>query len=125
MTKIIDITPKTLPTLEEDKKLVEIFTKNPEMRKKAGEMAYQIAQEFPNWFKIPQLVKKYKTTTEEAAKKIEMLMLFHLCVGKVVKNVPLFKIDLSQKTQRTLILEEIAQKEGEILFLKEKLVKLD
>lgn len=112
-------------TLEEDTQLVDEFIKNPENKKKAGEIAFQIQQDFPNWFRVPQIVKKYKTSTIEASKKIEMLMLFKVCVGKVEKNQPLFKIDLTQKVQRNLILEEIAQKEGEILFLKEKLSSLD
>ncbi len=111
--------------IEKDKKAIETFLNHPENKKRAGEMAFQISKDFPNWFKVDQLVKKYKTTTTEAAKRVETLMLFKLCVGKVEKNKALFKIDLSQKVQRTLILEEIAQKEGEILFLKEKLSKLN
>ena len=88
-------------------------------------MAFQILTDFPNWFKVSQLIKKYKTSQVDVAKKLEMLMLFNLCVGKVVKNQGTFKIDLSQKVQRDLLLQQIAEKEGEILFLKEKLSSLN
>ena len=122
--EVIDLQNKPT-TQEEDTKLVEAFVKDKENKKRAGEMAFQILTDFPNWFKVSQLVKKYKTSQEEVAKKLEMLMLFNLCVGKVVKNQGLFKIDLTQKVQRDLILQQISEKEGEILFLKEKLSKLD
>lgn len=108
-----------------DKDIVEAFTKDPEMKKQANISAFAIQKEFTNWFSIQQLVKKFKTSVPEAAKQIEMLMLFNVCVGKVEKGKAFFKIDISQRAQRSLILEQIAEKEGEILFLKEKLGKLD
>lgn len=126
MTTVKNLNPvQNTTSVEDDKKVVDEFVKNPENKKKAGEMAFQIKQDFPNWFKVSQLVKKYKVTTADVAKKLEMLMLFKMCVGKVTKGVGSFKIDLDQRVQRELILQEIAQKEGEILFLKEKLSTLD
>lgn len=119
--------PKITPNVqeEENKKIVDAFIKNPEMKKQAGILAFEIQKEFSNWFSIPQLIKKFKTNTVEAAKKIEMLMLFNYCIGKVEKGKPFFKIDIDHRAQRSLIMNEIAEYEGKILFLKEKLGKLD
>lgn len=108
-----------------DKEVLDAFIQNPEMKKQAGTLAFEIQKEFTNWFSIPQIVKKFQTETTEAAKKIEMLMLFNYCIGKVEKGKPFFKIDIDHRAQRRLIMEEIAEYEGKILFLKEKLGKLD
>ena len=113
------------PSLEEDKVTVKEFISNSENKKAAGAVAFQIQRAFPGWFKIPQLVKLFDTSTDQAAKQIEMLMLFNLCIGKVEKKVPSFKIDLDRKVQRSLLLEQIAEKEGDVLFLKKKLANLD
>lgn len=101
------------------------FIKDPENRQRAIQLAFQIQQELPHWFYIPKLVKTFKVDQPEAARQIEMLMLFKMCVGRVEKGKPLFKIDLDHKEQRRLILELIDQKKGEILFLQEKLAKLN
>lgn len=111
--------------IEEDKKTVEEFLKNPEMKKQAGVLAFQIQKEFSNWFTVQQVTKKFQTDLPEASRRIEMLMLFNYCVGKVEKGKPFFKIDIDHRAQRQLILDEIAEYEGKILFLKEKLGKLD
>lgn len=108
-----------------DKEILDAFINNPEMKKQAGTLAFEIQKEFTNWFSIPQIVKKFQTETTEAAKKIEMLILFNYCIGKVEKGKPFFKIDIDHRAQRRLIMEEIAEYEGKILFLKEKLGKLD
>lgn len=108
-----------------DKEVLDAFINNPEMKKQAGTLAFEIQKEFTNWFSIPQIVKKFKTDTAEAAKKIEMLMLFNYCIGKVEKGKPFFRIDIDHRAQRRLIMDEIAEYEGKILFLKEKLGKLD
>ena len=110
---------------EEDKITIAEFLANPDNKKAAAAIAFQIQKAFPGWFKMPRLVKLFDTSTDQAAKQIEMLMLFNLCIGKVEKKVPSFKIDLDRKVQRTLLLEQIAEKEGEILFLKKKLSDLD
>ena len=112
-------------SFEEDKILLKDFLANKENKKAAGEVAFQIQKEFPGWFRVPQLVKLFNVTTDQVAKQIEVLMLFNFCVGKVEKKIPLFKIDLDRKVQRTLLLEQIAEKEGEVLFLKKKLSDLD
>lgn len=119
--------PKVMVNSQEevDKKIVEEFVKNPEMKKQAGVLAFEIQKEFSNWFSVPQIVKKFKTDIPEASRKIEMLMLFNYCIGKVEKGKPFFKIDIDHRAQRSLIMEEIAEYEGKILVLKEKLGKLD
>ena len=110
---------------KENARTVEEFVNNKENKQKATTLAYQISQEYSNWFSVPQLLKKFKVTIPEAASQIEMLMLFNVCIGKVEKGKPYFKIDLTQKAQRQLILDEIAVSEGKVLFLKEKLAKLN
>ena len=123
----IDTSKAEFTSLEnaDDKEVLDAFIKNPEMKKQAGALAFEIQKEFTNWFSIPQVVKKFQTETAEAAKKIEMLMLFNYCIGKVEKGKPFFKIDIDHRAQRRLIMEEIAEHEGKILFLREKLGKLD
>lgn len=111
--------------LKTNKALVEEFKTNPQVKDMANRLAFQISQEFPNWFTIPRLVKKFKVDTAEAARQIEMLMLFHLCVGKTEKNILYLRIDIAQKTRRELLLKQIEEKEGEISFLKQKLSELN
>lgn len=133
MTKVIEMNPEkgseeqlTPEQIEaQNEEVRKAFLENKENKQRAANLAYQIKQELTNWFSIPQLIKKFKTTEAEAAKQIEMLMLFNVCIGKVEKNKPYFKIDLDQRTQRTLLMEEIAFHEGKISFLKEKLTKLN
>lgn len=112
-------------TLDSDKKVVDDFINDPENRKRFAQLAFQIQKEFTGWFTIPKIVKTFDTTTTESAKQIEMLMLLKYCVGKVEKSIPYFKIDMTLKVQRELLLEEIADHEGQIKFLKEKLSKLN
>lgn len=110
---------------EQDNSVVNEFINNKTNKEAALLSAHQIQKEFGNWFTVPQLIKKFKIDKPNAAAKIEMLMLFNICIGKVEKKIPYFKIDIDQRTQRKLISEEILIKEGEILFLKEKLSKLN
>jgi hypothetical protein len=121
----MEVVKDSIKSFEETKQEVDSFLNDPEHKKKAVEIAYQIKEQLPNWFTIPKVVKKFKTVTEEAAKKIEMLMLFNICIAKVEKDIPYFKIDLDHRTQRELLSKQIEEKEGEILFLKEKLSRLD
>lgn len=108
-----------------DEFIVNEFKTNPEVRKGSLDIAHDIKLSFPNWFTVNQIVKKFKEDVPSAARKIEVLMLLELCVGKVEKGKPLFKIDLDKKVQKILLKEKIAEKEGELLFLKEKLVNLN
>ncbi len=121
-TNVIEVKSEEIKTSEKE---VADFIKDPENRKRAINLAFQIQQELPHWFQVPKVVKTFKIDLPEAAKQIEMLMLFKMCVGRVEKGKPLFKIDLDHKEQRRLILESIEQKKGEILFLQEKLAKLN
>lgn len=75
---------------EQDKKTVDEFLQNPEMKKQAGVLAFQIQKEFSNWFSVQQITKKFKTDLAEASRRIEMLMLFNYCIGKVEKGKPFF-----------------------------------
>lgn len=111
--------------LAEDKRVVDEFKSNPENRKRATELAFSIQNELKGWFTVADVLKIFNINQEEAAKQLEMLLIMNICVAKVKKSVPYFKIDLDNRTQRQLLLDEIAVKEGEIAFLKEKLVKLD
>ena len=120
----IPIKEATAEPIKDDIILKE-FIENKENKQKANILAYQINQEFSNWFSMPQLLKKFKVDLPTAANQIEMLMLFNVCIGKVEKNKPFFKIDLDQRAQRKLLLDEIAIYEGRVLFLKEKLSKLN
>jgi hypothetical protein len=119
------ISPEGLQKLEAEKRDIEAFLKNPENKLQMAKSAKLIQESYSNWFSVPQIVKIFKVTTAEAAKKLEMLMLFNMCVGKVDKGKPFFKIDINQRTQRTLLIEEIAETEAKLAILKEKLVNLN
>jgi len=108
-----------------EQELLQDFLSNPENRQQAVEIAAQIKKVFPNWFIIPKLSKKFNVTTQEAAKKIELLVLFNLCATKVEKGILQIRIDLDQRTQREILNREIEEKEKELKFLKEKLAKLE
>lgn len=110
--------------LAQNKAVVDAFVNDPIKRSGAVELAYQIQRDFPEWFTVTSTLLFYKTSQAEMAAKIELLMLFNLCTGKVEDNVPYFHIDIDHKIMRQLIKDEIAVKEGEVLFLKEKLSKL-
>lgn len=117
--------PESTSITTEDKVTIEEFIANPDNKKAAAEVAFQIQKDYQGWFSIPKLIKRYKVSQEEMAKQIEVLMLFGLCVGKVKDNKPLFRIDLDNKVQRQILTGEISKKEKEIAFLKEKLSKLN
>mgnify|MGYP003402682236 FL=1 len=108
-----------------DKEVVEQFLSNKENKILSAEIGQQIKEVFPNWFNVAKLVKKFKLSTAEAMQKIEILMMFNMCVGKVEKNIPYFRIDLDQRVQREILDRQIQAKEKEIAILKEKLTKLE
>lgn len=108
-----------------DKEVVEQFLSNKENKILSAEIGQQIKEVFPNWFNVAKLVKKFKLSTAEAMQKIEILMMFNMCVGKVEKNIPYFRIDLDQRVQREILDRQIQAKEKEIAILKEKLAKLE
>ncbi len=110
---------------KKDKKAVEAFTTDELNLKKAQELAYQINQSIPGWFKVIDVVKKFKVSQPVAAKKLEFLILFKLCATKVKNNVLYLKIDLNQNAQRELLRKEIAMKEVELIALKEKLIDFE
>lgn len=121
-----EIKQLTEPSLEEDKKVVEDFLSNPENKKMAIELANQIRIEVgEGWFQAKSLIKKYKCTIEEAKAKFVVLGAFNLCAYKEEKGVQWYRIDLSQKIQRDLIVQEIQFHEVQISILKEKLTKLN
>lgn len=108
-----------------DQEVVNEFLSNKENKILAAEMGQQIKKDFPNWFSVTKLVKKFKLTTAEAMQKIEILMMFNMCVGKVERNIPYFRIDLDQRVQREVLSRQIEEKEKELINLKEKLSKLE
>ncbi len=119
--------PKQIDNLvkDEEKKTIESFLSNKENKQKAAEIAHQIQSHFSGWFTIPRIVEKFEVETLEAAKRVEALMMFDMCVGKVEKNIAMFKIDLDHKTQRELLLEEIKETKAKLSSLLEKLSFLD
>ena len=108
-----------------DKKTVEKFTTDELNLKKAQELAHQIKQVFPDWFKVIDIVKKFKVSQPVAAKKLEFLILFKLCATKVKNNILYLKIDLNQNIQCALLRKEIVLKKTELRTLEEKLIKLE
>lgn len=122
----MDIKEPTESSLEQDKKVVEEFLANPENKKMAIELANQIKKEVgEDWFQAKKLIKKFKCTVEEAKAKFVVLGAFNLCAYKEEKGLQWYKIDLSQKIQRDLLVQEIQFHEVQISILKEKLTKLN
>jgi hypothetical protein len=110
---------------KKDKKAVESFTSDELNLKKAQELAYQIQQSIPGWFKVIDIVKKFKVSQPVAAEKLEFLILFKLCATKVKNNVLYLKIDVNQNVQRDLLRREVALREVDLAALKEKLAALE
>jgi len=103
------------------------FVKDPENRKMAVALANQIQKELgTEWFQAKKLNKVFKGGTEDQIKaKLVVLGMFKLAAYKEEKGQQFYKIDIDQKTQRGLILQEIEFHKAQIEILQEKLVALN
>jgi hypothetical protein len=111
--------------LDNDKRTIEEFLANPDNKKMAIELAHQIEKEMGgDWFKADKLMRKFKLSQQEAATRFMTLGAFNLAAYKEEKGIQWYKIDLDHKIQRQLILQQIDFHNGQVLILKEKLVKL-
>lgn len=118
--QIVDDAPKT------DEQVVRDFISNPENREMAINLASQIKKEMgDNWFSVSKFLKTFKSSSEEAKAKFIVLGAFNLVAYKEEKNKQFYKIDMDQRTQRIVLLNDIAFHEAQIKILKQKLSKLD
>lgn len=110
--KIINFLNKKWPDptpeeeLKSDAEVVSDFINEGKNRTKAVLVAQGIKEDFPHWFTVKQLYKKYDTEPDAIVAQLQMLSLFQLCVSKPnTKNEASFKITLS-KDDRIEVLEK-------------------
>jgi hypothetical protein len=113
-------------TSDQIKAELDAFLADPEKKKEAIQLAHQILTAKGNkWFTTKQLVQSFRISEEAAKIRLLTLTAFGLAAFKTKGDKRLYKIDLDQRTQRQLITEDIAFHEGQIVKLKEKLVRLN
>lgn len=122
----MEIVDNNKEAIEQDKKLVQDFRSNPDNKKMAVELAHHLMKQVGSgWVNSTKLMKVFNDTEETLYAKITILAIFKLCAYKEVKGKQLYKIDIDQKTQRVLILQEIEFHKAQIEILTEKLTGLN
>lgn len=122
---------ETIASTEEEnakkaKEQLDAFLKNPENKKNAARLAFQVQEEVgQEWFGASRLTKLFKVTKEEVKIRLSTLLAFELAVYKNEKGQKLYKIDINHKEQRSILSQEIEFHQQQIKLLNEKIAKLD
>lgn len=98
-----DPTPEQ--SLENDAKLVKEFVEDKKNEIQAKTIAEGLKRDFPHWFTIKQVVRKYHVEPNGVVAQLQMLGLFKLCTSREnTKGEASFKI-LLDDSDRLLVMQ--------------------
>lgn len=116
--------------LKDDAQLVKDFVNDKKQRERAVKVAEGLKRDFPHWFTVKQVIKKYNVEPNGVIVQLQTLSLFKLCTSKSnSKNEATFKILLGDedllwviKQRKEEIEEELNQINKEVGEINKRIV---